>query len=172
MPKYLQFFHVTQKDFFSRTVDFHTLKVNGDQWHSNSEKWVCVKKKKKTLEEASEIIYCVCQSDCPQVQCVSQYVATQADELSLEPSDVINVLRKTIEGTVKIKSLNFILIFKTKIDFHFTFQGWYEGMRPSDGKKGWFPAENTSEVTTDHQRRRNVREKYQIAQATSQNTPV
>uniref|UniRef100_A0A8C1WYF3 Rho guanine nucleotide exchange factor (GEF) 15 n=1 Tax=Cyprinus carpio TaxID=7962 RepID=A0A8C1WYF3_CYPCA len=85
--------------------------------------------------------------DCPQVQCVSQYVATQADELSLEPSDVINVLRKTIEG-------------------------WYEGMRPSDGKKGWFPAENTSEVTTDHQRRRNVREKYQIAQATSQNTPV
>ncbi|KAF4113632.1 rho guanine nucleotide exchange factor 15 isoform X3 [Onychostoma macrolepis] len=84
--------------------------------------------------------------DCPQVQCASQYVAKQADELSLEPSDVINVLRKTSEG-------------------------WYEGMRLSDGKKGWFPAENTSEVTTDHQRRRNVREKYQIAQATSQNTP-
>uniref|UniRef100_A0A671KDB3 Rho guanine nucleotide exchange factor (GEF) 15 n=2 Tax=Sinocyclocheilus anshuiensis TaxID=1608454 RepID=A0A671KDB3_9TELE len=84
--------------------------------------------------------------DCPQVQCVSQYVAKQADELSLEPSDVFNMLRKTSEG-------------------------WYEGMRLSDGKKGWFPAENTSEVTTDHQRRRNVREKYQIAQATSQNTP-
>uniref|UniRef100_A0A671KG19 Rho guanine nucleotide exchange factor (GEF) 15 n=1 Tax=Sinocyclocheilus anshuiensis TaxID=1608454 RepID=A0A671KG19_9TELE len=83
---------------------------------------------------------------CPQVQCVSQYVAKQADELSLEPSDVFNMLRKTSEG-------------------------WYEGMRLSDGKKGWFPAENTSEVTTDHQRRRNVREKYQIAQATSQNTP-
>ncbi|XP_026068342.1 rho guanine nucleotide exchange factor 15-like isoform X2 [Carassius auratus] len=83
--------------------------------------------------------------DCPQVQCVSQYVAKQADELSLEPSDVINVLRKTSEG-------------------------WYEGMRLSDGKKGWFPAKNTSEVTTDHQRRRNVREKYQIVQATSQNT--
>ncbi|KAI2664209.1 Rho guanine nucleotide exchange factor 15 [Labeo rohita] len=49
--------------------------------------------------------------------------------------------------------------------------GWYEGMRLSDGKKGWFPAENTFEVTTDHQRRRNVREKYQIAQATSLNTP-
>ncbi|RXN06815.1 rho guanine nucleotide exchange factor 15-like protein [Labeo rohita] len=84
--------------------------------------------------------------DCPQVQCISHYVAKQADELSLEPSDVINVLRKTSEG-------------------------WYEGMRLSDGKKGWFPAENTFEVTTDHQRRRNVREKYQIAQATSLNTP-
>lgn len=57
------------------------------------------------------------------------------------------------------------------MDFHFARQGWYEGMRLSDGKKGWFPAENTSEVTTDHQRRRNVREKYQISQATSQNTP-
>uniref|UniRef100_A0A8C1BU33 Rho guanine nucleotide exchange factor (GEF) 15 n=2 Tax=Cyprinus carpio TaxID=7962 RepID=A0A8C1BU33_CYPCA len=84
--------------------------------------------------------------DCPQVQCVSQYAAKQADELSLEPTDVINVLRKTSEG-------------------------WYEGMRLSDGKKGWFPAENTLEVTTDHQRRRNVREKYQIAQETTQNTP-
>lgn len=88
----------------------------------------------------------VCQSDCPQVQCISQYVAKQADELSLEPSDVINVLRKTSEG-------------------------WYEGMHLYDGKKGWFPAENISEVTTDHQRRRNVREKYQISQATSQNIP-
>ncbi|XP_067263799.1 rho guanine nucleotide exchange factor 15 isoform X3 [Chanodichthys erythropterus] len=82
--------------------------------------------------------------DCPQVQCISQYVAKQADELSLEPSDVINVLRKTSEG-------------------------WYEGMRLYDGKKGWFPAENVLEVTTDHQRRRNVREQYQISQ-TSQNT--
>lgn len=41
-------------------------------------------------------------SDCPQVQCISQYVAKQADELSLEPSDIINVLRKTSEGKIKI----------------------------------------------------------------------
>lgn len=83
--------------------------------------------------------------DCPQVQCVDRYVAQQADELSLEVSEVINVLRKTNEG-------------------------WYEGIRLFDGKKGWFPAENTLEITTDHQRRRNVREKYQIAQSTSQNS--
>ncbi|XP_036072471.1 ephexin-1 isoform X2 [Oryzias melastigma] len=35
--------------------------------------------------------------DCPQVQCVEQYVAQQADELSLEPAEIINVVRKTTE---------------------------------------------------------------------------
>jgi len=54
---------------------------------------------------------CACVSDCPQVQCVSQYVGKQADELNLEPPDVINVLRKTSEGTVKIKSLKFLMDF-------------------------------------------------------------
>lgn len=37
-------------------------------------------------------------SDCPQVQCVEQYIAQQADELTLEPTEIINVLRKTNEG--------------------------------------------------------------------------
>lgn len=34
-------------------------------------------------------------SDCPQVQCVEQYIAQQADELTLEPTEIINVIRKT-----------------------------------------------------------------------------
>lgn len=37
-------------------------------------------------------------SDCPQVQCVEQYIAQQADELNLEPTDIINIIRKTNEG--------------------------------------------------------------------------
>lgn len=41
---------------------------------------------------------CVCVSDCPQVQCVEQYTAQQADELTLEPTEIINVIRKTNEG--------------------------------------------------------------------------
>ncbi len=41
---------------------------------------------------------CVCVSDCPQVQCVEQYIAQQADELTLEPTEIINVIRKTNEG--------------------------------------------------------------------------
>lgn len=41
---------------------------------------------------------CVYVSDCPQVQCVEQYIAQQADELTLEPTEIINVIRKTNEG--------------------------------------------------------------------------
>lgn len=41
---------------------------------------------------------CVWLSDCPQVQCVEPYVAQQADELTLEPTEIINVIRKTNEG--------------------------------------------------------------------------
>lgn len=37
-------------------------------------------------------------TDCPQVQCIEQYVAQQADELTLEPTEIVNVIRKTNEG--------------------------------------------------------------------------
>ncbi|XP_026875857.2 ephexin-1 isoform X2 [Electrophorus electricus] len=91
-----------------------------------------------TQEEQKEKVYE--DWDCPQVQCICQYVAKQADELSLEPSDVINVIRKTNEG-------------------------WYEGIRLSDRQRGWFPQETVAEVTNEHQRRRNLREQFRLAQA-------
>ncbi|XP_051959137.1 rho guanine nucleotide exchange factor 15-like [Xyrauchen texanus] len=78
--------------------------------------------------------------DCPQVQCVEQYVAVQADELNLEPTEIVNVTRKTNEG-------------------------WYEGIRLSDGQKGWFPEANVLEITNEHVRRRNLRERYRVNQA-------
>ncbi|XP_041842386.1 ephexin-1 isoform X2 [Melanotaenia boesemani] len=78
--------------------------------------------------------------DCPQVQCVEQYVAQQADELTLEPTEIINIIRKTNEG-------------------------WYEGNRLSDGQKGWFPVANVIEITNEHVRRRNLRERYRVIQA-------
>ncbi|XP_068130002.1 ephexin-1-like isoform X2 [Hyperolius riggenbachi] len=81
--------------------------------------------------------------DCPQVHCVESYAAVQTDELSLEPADIINVLRKTSEG-------------------------WYEGIRLSDGKKGWFPARYVQEITNEHVRRRNLRERYRVLQAARQ----
>ncbi|XP_055798949.1 rho guanine nucleotide exchange factor 15-like [Salvelinus fontinalis] len=83
--------------------------------------------------------------DCPQVQCVEQYVAQQADELTMEPADIINVLRKTHEG-------------------------WYKGMRLSDGEKGWFPSKSVVEITNEHRRRRNLQEQYRIAQAAAKVT--
>ncbi|KAM9424595.1 uncharacterized protein arhgef15b [Pholidichthys leucotaenia] len=78
--------------------------------------------------------------DCPQVQCVEQYIAQQADELNLEPTEIINVIRKTNEG-------------------------WYEGTRLSDGQKGWFPVANVVEITNEHVRRRNIRERYRVIKA-------
>ncbi|XP_068443952.1 ephexin-1 [Clinocottus analis] len=80
--------------------------------------------------------------DCPQVQCVEQYIAQQADELALEPTEIVNVIRKTNEGC-------------------------YEGIRLSDGQKGWFPAANVIEITNEHVRRRNLRERYRVMQVAS-----
>ncbi|XP_076856035.1 rho guanine nucleotide exchange factor 19 isoform X2 [Brachyhypopomus gauderio] len=80
--------------------------------------------------------------DCPQVQCVEQYVAKQTDELNLEPPEIINIIRKTNEG-------------------------WYQGIRMSDGQKGWFPVANVLEITNEHVRRRNLRERYRVIQAAS-----
>ncbi|KAJ8401737.1 hypothetical protein AAFF_G00377080 [Aldrovandia affinis] len=91
-----------------------------------------------TDPERDEVVYE--DWDCPQVQCLKQYVAQQGDELDLEPTDIINVVRKTNEG-------------------------WYEGIRLYDGKKGWFPLKNVQEITNEHVRRRNIREQYRIIRA-------
>ncbi|KAL7869478.1 hypothetical protein AOLI_G00134660 [Acnodon oligacanthus] len=90
--------------------------------------------------EQEEVIYE--DWDCPQVQCVEQYVAQQTDELNLEPPEIVNVVRKTNEG-------------------------WYEGIRLSDGQKGWFPVANVLEITNEHVRRRNLRERYRVMRAAS-----
>ncbi|KAJ8266093.1 hypothetical protein GJAV_G00125790, partial [Gymnothorax javanicus] len=113
---------------------------------SDMHRWMAVFPNLTNTEtEQEEVVYE--DWDCPQVQCVQQYIAQQADELDLEPANVINVLRKTNEG-------------------------WYEGVRLSDGKKGWFPAGNVSEITNEHVRRRNLREQYRIMRATSQTAPT
>ncbi|XP_015196278.2 rho guanine nucleotide exchange factor 15 isoform X1 [Lepisosteus oculatus] len=81
--------------------------------------------------------------DCPQMQCVKQYVAQQADELDLEPTEIINIVRKTNEG-------------------------WYQGIRLADGQKGWFPAGVVVEITNEHVLRRNLRERYRVIKAAEQ----
>lgn len=43
--------------------------------------------------------------------------------------------------------------------------GFYEGIRLSDGQKGWFPVGNVIEITNEHVRRRNLRERYRVMQA-------
>ncbi|XP_041034881.1 rho guanine nucleotide exchange factor 15-like isoform X2 [Carcharodon carcharias] len=83
--------------------------------------------------------------DCPQMQCLIPYTAQQADELSLEPADIINITRKSAEG-------------------------WFEGCKLSTGQKGWFPSDNVQEITNEHVRRRNLRERYRLLQAAQHQT--
>ncbi|XP_076867360.1 rho guanine nucleotide exchange factor 15 [Brachyhypopomus gauderio] len=114
----------------------HLLKANTE---SDMHRWMAAfPSLSVTQVEQKETVYE--DWDCPQVQCIRQYVAKQVDELGLEPSDIINVIRKTNEG-------------------------WYEGIRLSDRQRGWFPKETVAEVTNEHQRRRNLREQFRLAQA-------
>lgn len=75
--------------------------------------------------------------DCPQVQVIHPYGGKQADELSLEVSDVVNVLKKMSDG-------------------------WYQGERIRDQERGWFPGSFTVEISSTHVRARNLRQRYRL----------
>ncbi|XP_064641845.1 uncharacterized protein LOC135496459 isoform X3 [Lineus longissimus] len=75
--------------------------------------------------------------DCPQVQAVFQYEAKQPDELTLDESDVVNVIRKMGDG-------------------------WFEGERIRDGQKGWFPSNHTMEIMNAHVRAKNLKQRYRL----------
>lgn len=94
-----------------------------------------------TKESESEKIYE--EWDCPQVQCIKRFNATEPDELGLEESDVINVFKKMADG-------------------------WYEGERIRDGEKGWFPADHTEEIINSHVRSRNLRLRYRLMLASQE----
>ncbi|XP_018341072.1 PREDICTED: uncharacterized protein LOC108747791 [Trachymyrmex septentrionalis] len=75
--------------------------------------------------------------DCPQVMAKYPYLPNQPDELSLQSGDVINVLRKMADG-------------------------WYHGEKLLDGEQGWFPANHTKEVASEHVRARNLKQRHRL----------
>ncbi|XP_072887957.1 rho guanine nucleotide exchange factor 19 isoform X1 [Hemitrygon akajei] len=81
------------------------------------------------------------QDDSPQVQCIKTYKPLEADELALEKADVLEVKTRTKDG-------------------------WIEGIRLSDGERGWFPESYVEEITNRNARIRNLREKNRIKHAT------
>jgi len=89
----------------------------------------------RTSDNPEEKIYE--EWDCPQVQAIHPYTATQPDELSLEVADVVNVLRKMADG-------------------------WYQGERLRDDQRGWFPGNYTVEIASSHVRARNLRQRYRL----------
>ncbi|XP_060751102.1 rho guanine nucleotide exchange factor 19 isoform X2 [Tachysurus vachellii] len=75
--------------------------------------------------------------DLSQVQCIKSYQAQEHDELTLEKADILQA--KTI-----------------------TSDGWVEGVRLSDGERGWFPKTYVEEITSRSARLRNLRENIRI----------
>ncbi|XP_064414375.1 rho guanine nucleotide exchange factor 5 [Latimeria chalumnae] len=93
------------------------------------------------LSEKKEVELLECQ-DCPQVQCLKAYKAQENDELTLEKADLLMVTQQSNDD-------------------------WLEGVRLSDGERGWFPLANVESISNRHVRLRNIKEKQRITKATA-----
>ncbi|XP_044856909.1 rho guanine nucleotide exchange factor 19-like [Mauremys mutica] len=80
-------------------------------------------------------------ADTAQFQCIKAYKAQEHDELSLEKADILGVKRRTSDG-------------------------WLEGIRLSDGERGWVPQGHVEEITSRGARLRNLRENDRLKRAT------
>ncbi|XP_043935806.1 uncharacterized protein LOC122808811 [Protopterus annectens] len=80
--------------------------------------------------------------DKPQVQCLKAYKAQENDELNLEKADVLMVIERSKDG-------------------------WMEGIRLSDGERGWFPSNHVDNITNTKVRQRNLMEMERITAATA-----
>ncbi|XP_048372243.1 rho guanine nucleotide exchange factor 5 [Sphaerodactylus townsendi] len=82
-------------------------------------------------------------SDAPQVQCMKSYKARENDELALEKADIVMVLQQSIDG-------------------------WIEGVKLSDGERGWFPSEQMEFISSRHARQMNLKEEQRVKNAKQQ----
>ncbi|XP_062990457.1 uncharacterized protein LOC134403865 [Elgaria multicarinata webbii] len=82
-------------------------------------------------------------SDPPQVQCVRSYKARENDELALEKADIIMVLRQSSDG-------------------------WIEGVKLSDGERGWFPSDQVEFISSKEARQMNLKEEQRVKNAKQQ----
>ncbi|KAM4874432.1 LOW QUALITY PROTEIN: rho guanine nucleotide exchange factor 5 [Thomomys bottae] len=78
--------------------------------------------------------------DSPQVQCLRAYKPRENDELALEKADVVMVTQQSSDG-------------------------WLEGMRLSDGERGWFPLQQVEFISNSEVRARNLKEAHRVKTA-------
>ncbi|XP_043385977.1 uncharacterized protein LOC102938747 isoform X2 [Chelonia mydas] len=81
--------------------------------------------------------------DSPQVQCIRTYKARENDELALEKADIIMVMQNSNDG-------------------------WMEGVKLSDGERGWFPSEHVEMISSKHARQMNLEEEQRVKNAKQQ----
>ncbi|CAI5773970.1 rho guanine nucleotide exchange factor 5 [Podarcis lilfordi] len=78
-----------------------------------------------------------------QVQCVRSYKARENDELALEKADIIMVLQQSSDG-------------------------WFEGVKLSDGERGWFPSDHVEIISSKQARQMNLKEEQRVKYAKQQ----
>nr|XP_020737336.1 LOW QUALITY PROTEIN: rho guanine nucleotide exchange factor 5 [Odocoileus virginianus texanus] len=78
--------------------------------------------------------------DSPQVQCLRAYKPRENDELALEKADVVMVTQQSSDG-------------------------WLEGVRLSDGERGWFPLQQVEFISNPEVRARNLKEAHRVKTA-------
>ncbi|KAK2507799.1 hypothetical protein MC885_001927 [Smutsia gigantea] len=78
--------------------------------------------------------------DSPQVQCLRAYKPRENDELALEKADVVMVTQQSSDG-------------------------WLEGMRLSDGERGWFPLQQVEFISNSEVRAQNLKEAHRVKMA-------
>ncbi|XP_074538507.1 rho guanine nucleotide exchange factor 19 [Halichoeres trimaculatus] len=101
---------------------------------SGKQRWITAMFPSNPLEDIEQASE---NDDISQVQCIKSYQAQEHDELTLEKADILHA--KTI-----------------------TSDGWVEGIRLSDGERGWFPKTYVEEITSRSARLRNLRENIRV----------
>ncbi|XP_055366264.1 rho guanine nucleotide exchange factor 19 isoform X2 [Betta splendens] len=101
---------------------------------SGKQRWITAMFPSDPLEDIGQASE---TDDIAQVQCIKSYQAQEHDELTLEKADILHAKTKTSDG-------------------------WVEGIRLSDGERGWFPKTYVEEITSRSARLRNLRENIRI----------
>lgn len=101
---------------------------------SGKQRWITAMFPSNPLEDIEQASE---NDDISQVQCIKSYQAQEHDELTMEKADILHA--KTI-----------------------TSDGWVEGIRLSDGERGWFPKTYVEEITSRSARLRNLRENIRV----------
>ncbi|XP_058499714.1 rho guanine nucleotide exchange factor 19 isoform X2 [Solea solea] len=101
---------------------------------SGKQRWITAMFPSDPLEDIEQANE---NADISQVQCIRSYQAQEHDELTLEKADILHAKTMTSDG-------------------------WVEGIRLSDGERGWFPKTYVEEITSRSARLRNLRENIRI----------
>lgn len=100
--------------------------------------------------------------DISQVQCIKSYQAQEHDELTLEKADILHAKTITSDGKNLLTFRKTTFQLQPKLTSINISPGWVEGIRLSDGERGWFPKTYVEEITSRSARLRNLRENIRI----------